>query len=466
MRQLKTEEISWHLVTQKQYPVFGRYWMTESFRDEMQKSLGMGLQNFKSLYSGIYADKAEFNRVNHLLAQRMDDNPEAILRITKDWQTASKDLLAFSQKIPRDLTAYSNSQLLSLIDQAITNFKRSSSYIYLRFASATYSERWLEGLLTRNNIPPENHKEYFQILATSTKPTGLLSAMEDLSVMKKITNPDELERAIADYAKKYAWIGYDTGFGHNLSRDEVRDKLRHLQSDSVIQDVASRAEVLQKLKLIGQDKMRFRLMRNIMHSSEFRAEAQMRAGVHFRRLLEELAARFKTDYDTLTQFTLPEIKDYLRKNKAIDTELASRRKDKFGVVMLGGKISVFSGDEVDALDETVDLPKNLDQVSGMIACQGKVTGTARIVITRKDFDKVQPGDILISKMTTPEFMVVINRCAGMITDIGGITCHAAIVSRELKKPCLIGTKYATTFFQDGDQVELDALHGTARKIVT
>ncbi len=65
-------------------------------------------------------------------------------------------------------------------------------------------------------------------------------------------------------------------------------------------------------------------------------------------------------------------------------------------------------------------------------------------------------------MTTPEMVPVMKRAAAFVTDEGGITCHAAIVSREMKKPCIIGTKIATKVLKDGDLVEVDANRGIVR----
>jgi len=67
-------------------------------------------------------------------------------------------------------------------------------------------------------------------------------------------------------------------------------------------------------------------------------------------------------------------------------------------------------------------------------------------------------------MTTPDFMPAMQKAAAFVTDEGGITCHAGIVARELKKPCVIGTKIATQVFKDGDLVEVDAGQGTVRII--
>ncbi len=67
-------------------------------------------------------------------------------------------------------------------------------------------------------------------------------------------------------------------------------------------------------------------------------------------------------------------------------------------------------------------------------------------------------------MTFPHFIAAMERCAAFVTDEGGILCHAAIVSREMRKPCVIGTKIATKVLKDGDLVEVDATKGIVRKL--
>ena len=74
------------------------------------------------------------------------------------------------------------------------------------------------------------------------------------------------------------------------------------------------------------------------------------------------------------------------------------------------------------------------------------------------------GEILVTRMTTPQFIGAIKLTSAIITDEGGITCHAAIVSRELGIPCIIGTKLATKVLKDGDKVDVDADNGVVRKL--
>ena len=76
----------------------------------------------------------------------------------------------------------------------------------------------------------------------------------------------------------------------------------------------------------------------------------------------------------------------------------------------------------------------------------------------------KPEDILVAPMTSPEYIFAMKKAKAIITDTGGLTSHAAIVSRELKILCLVGTKIATKVLKDGDIVEVDAIQGKVRKL--
>ena len=79
---------------------------------------------------------------------------------------------------------------------------------------------------------------------------------------------------------------------------------------------------------------------------------------------------------------------------------------------------------------------------------------------------MEKGDVLVSSMTRPELVPAMKKALAVVTDEGGMTCHAAIVSRELGIPCVVGTKIATKAFKDGDFVEVNANHGVVRKMKT
>ena len=99
---------------------------------------------------------------------------------------------------------------------------------------------------------------------------------------------------------------------------------------------------------------------------------------------------------------------------------------------------------------------------GTCASTGKVSGRVRICKTKEDIAKFEEGEVLVTAMTRPEFVPAMRKAAAIITDEGGLTCHAAIVSRELGVPCIVGTKMATKVLKDKDLVEVNADHGTIK----
>lgn len=107
---------------------------------------------------------------------------------------------------------------------------------------------------------------------------------------------------------------------------------------------------------------------------------------------------------------------------------------------------------------------NVKELKGMNAYPGKVTAKVRIIWKKEEIPKLKKGEIIVSEMTSPEFLPGIKRAAAIITDEGGITCHAAIVAREIKRPCIVGTKIATKVLKDGDLVEVDANNGIVKII--
>lgn len=102
------------------------------------------------------------------------------------------------------------------------------------------------------------------------------------------------------------------------------------------------------------------------------------------------------------------------------------------------------------------------KVVGKVGYPGKVSGRARVVLSSEERDAVEEGEIIVAPMTTIDFLPAMKKASAFVTDEGGVTCHAAIVAREMKKPCVIGTKNGSKIIKTGDMVELDASEGVVR----
>jgi phosphohistidine swiveling domain-containing protein len=165
----------------------------------------------------------------------------------------------------------------------------------------------------------------------------------------------------------------------------------------------------------------------------------------------------------LTHFVLPKS---IFAGKKINELLLEAKKYQKGFIYFNGKI--YTGKQSDILRKlNIDLvnkkqSKKIISIKGQIASPGKIKGGVKIVLTNKDIKKVLEGDVLVSPMTRPDFLPAMKKASAFVTDEGGITCHASIVARELKKPCIIGTKIATEVLHDGDLVEVDANKGIVK----
>jgi phosphoenolpyruvate synthase/pyruvate phosphate dikinase len=186
------------------------------------------------------------------------------------------------------------------------------------------------------------------------------------------------------------------------------------------------------------------------------------------RLAQRMFREAGIDEKFIIYYTFGEMKngvDYLLRNKK---RIIKRAKGFCVLVNYSGKIEM---EEVDFNKEKKVINNYYleksgrgdgKELKGQVGSPGKIKGVVKIVLKLDKSINLKAGEILVTGMTRPEFVPLMRRAAAIITDEGGITCHAAIISRELKKPCIIGTKIATRFLKDGDLVEVDANKGIVK----
>jgi pyruvate,water dikinase len=164
-----------------------------------------------------------------------------------------------------------------------------------------------------------------------------------------------------------------------------------------------------------------------------------------------------------------EIKLLCLKQKKVSQTKINSRKAGLTWVIKQGKIQEFTGPGakkvLDKLVLNVVKVNKTSMVNGLPASPGKVVGRAFVVRDAKEAVRIiKPGGILVASMTMPNYLPAMKKAGAVVTDDGGIICHAAIVSRELGIPCIVGTKVATQIFKTGDKLEVDANKGVVRKI--
>ncbi|MFH1308259.1 MAG: PEP/pyruvate-binding domain-containing protein [archaeon] len=174
------------------------------------------------------------------------------------------------------------------------------------------------------------------------------------------------------------------------------------------------------------------------------------------KILTKLEKKYNTKKGSLKYLTIDEFEEFLKTKKIPDIE----KRKKFCIIKYTSK-----GQEIfykESLWDELNEKKENQEIKGVSAYKGKAIGRVRIIRKIEDAKKIEKGDILVTSMTDPRYVPAMKLAGGIVTDEGGITCHAAIVARELKKPTIIGTKIATEFLQEGKRVEVDADEGIVR----
>ena len=189
---------------------------------------------------------------------------------------------------------------------------------------------------------------------------------------------------------------------------------------------------------------------------------------------ERVEAHYETPQDV--EWAIYEGTVYMLQSRPITTIRADASEDGPGTTTVDGNGEAVAngsggthsaGDGAGGGDANANGDANADEdadilVDGLGSSPGAVSGTVRIVTKLDHLDQVQEGDILVTEMTMPDMVPAMKRAAGIVTDEGGMTSHAAIISRELGVPAVVGTGTGTRVLDDGQQITIDGDKGTVR----
>jgi len=230
--------------------------------------------------------------------------------------------------------------------------------------------------------------------------------------------------------------------------------------------LAKRQALINKLGLSKKTVRFFSAWGDFMVTKIYRRYAQLLALYKTTFLLEEIARRIGLTLKEVRFMTSREIKAALFSKEIKRSEIKARLEYSLYYTAKDQEV-YYSGEEARQIVNQYirkDAALNVTELIGQCGCRGQARGTVRIVNVIKDMAKMQSGDILVSISTQPDLLPAMKKAAAFITDQGGVTSHAAIVAREMKTPCVIATKIATSVLHDGDLVEVDADKGVVRII--
>ncbi len=279
----------------------------------------------------------------------------------------------------------------------------------------------------------------------------------------------ELYASIKAFQAEYFWM-YNNYFDTRVLQEEeiilnIKKRLlvKRDEASKKFLTQAEKEKLMVQLGVDGDTKDIIRICEQFTYWQDYRKKWIMIFAHYLEMVLAEIGRRVGMSlYDM--RYTLPEeIETILMKD--LRPDIKARRLNSLVVFEAGArKGTLYVGEK--ALHEERKYLGNLQDVmteqpliKGNVACSGKAIGVVKVLMNPDENYKVNHGDVLVTSMTSPDFMPAMRKAVAIITNEGGITCHAAVISRELNIPCIVGTKHATKVLKDGDKVEVDANKG-------
>ncbi|MDI6778424.1 MAG: PEP-utilizing enzyme [Patescibacteria group bacterium] len=402
------------------------------------------------------------------ILEKVNAAAEKIFSFEKKWRNvdfakvSDKELLKYQRELFRwDEILWRKGQIQNLLE------------MHNNYLSAYIRE------LIRKTFGKKYEAEYFQILSAGEYKSRAERQDEDFAeLVKRIKKVKNVSKKFDDllnrHTEKYAWMLYGwTGPALDIEyfRGNILAAIKNQKLIAEIGKIKSehKSNKKRRKELIGKfsdsDKKSAYLLKKLLEAKAKRVDAHSLTYFFGDKIYTEIGRRKFLSISQLRAAPPEEIPQIFKKPDP------HRLNDEYEYVMYwyeNGKVKKLTGKngrkKFQYIADRLPKVKPTNVIKGEMAYMGKAKGMARVILSKDDFGKFEKGEILVTRMTDPSYVPLMKISKAIITDIGGITCHAAIVSRELKKPCVIGTKIGTKVLKDGDLAEVDADRGIVRVI--
>lgn len=431
----------------------------------------------------------EIDAVTEWIKDKIVAEPDWADVLHKETEKLSWDYFSYAKKLSLvDPAGLSNTELADKCRklrclQLDSHVKAISTTWFLDSNNETYSnflrEKLKKHLEDTGIDDPVKQIEYFTLL---TSPTRTNFAQEEqldfLRLLQEVGGSQKDERIRSHYEKwrwtPYGYIGPAYDLQHYL--DDIKQNLLILpRVDRLIEEetvrypklARQREELIEKIKLSKDLQRYFSIARDIIWLKDFRKYCIWHGHYVLDKFTKEIARRLNISHRQANSFLIEEVAPALLEGKFnVD---ALNERDEYCMIWADEKgQKIYYGEEAKKVRQSLDLETIEIDVSsgfrGTCAFPGRAEGIVKVVNDIEQVGKINDGDIMLSHTTYPAFLPAMKKAAAFITEDGGITCHAAIVARELKKPCIVGAKKICSVLEDGDMVEVDATEGIIKKI--
>lgn len=295
-------------------------------------------------------------------------------------------------------------------------------------------------------------------------------------IKEEIKKESEIISNLKNHAKDFGWLNKNYWMGtpfewhdylpqiktllekncnEELEKITKDDEEKRKRFEETVKELNFSDELLEEIKIL--QKMIFFHTRRIetFFISEHLCQNLIRA------VIEKLAIPKEELYYAAPK----EILDALYGREIPNRVKLQERQKGYAIYSLDQELYVFSGRDLERvlkIQKEIKLEERI--LKGTSVYSGIVKGGVRIIKSKTDLKNIKQGEIVVTPMTDVDYTPYLGKVSAIVTDEGGITSHAAIISRELGIPCVIGTKIATKMFRDGDKIEVNAEEGVVKRL--
>jgi phosphohistidine swiveling domain-containing protein len=419
------------------------------------------------------------------------------------WNRVKADLLALAAQIERSAAGWELAELAANYQALMLLARDSCRWGFFIECIDVYHTRVLPERLAE--VLPDADAVDRSELARALATPPLVSFMEEFQLRKleilsshratiltangpeSLPLRDPLRHDLAELEREWGFLSVNYAGSAPLTQSELwRQLSEEAQRKSAEQIAAARRGLEEKEATLFAEQIAaleatdlppdlladFEISRELGRWIDERKESMVRTSAALRVLLGRICDLTGVPPAQLGWYTFDETLQLLQAGEQLAPAVANERQENsvFAAQLLPGDelatLTIFTGEDASALNRLLN-PEDDHELAGTVASapsgQTEFEGEVQVILDASGA-QLATGAILVTSMTRPDFVPLLHQAGAIITDEGGLTCHAAIVSRELGIPCIIGTRSATRRLTTGDRVRLDLTTGTITKI--
>lgn len=415
-------------------------------------------------------DRGEEIFKKHVLnTKKLKSNYSAFLK-------QAKKILAYESMFFRKKKEFDPKELTLMLQRFDVDFTEFWKYGFIPELANWGGEQLLTRKLEQIGL---NDHELVEKLSAPIKLSFFQTEEVDFFRIKLLKDKSNISKALNAHQRKYYWLKNNYGRTQILDVKYFEDELHNLSAETAKNKLDEINHYVKNTKKAKKDAIKqHNISKEIISIADalafsiwwqdLRKKYIWIANSVITEFLKRISILKNISTNDLHYYKIDELIALLNAGKK--TDIADRKKGFTFYYHVEGNLTYHGSEESAKLMKQFEVKAdfNIKELMGTVVSLGKekknVTGKVKILFTPADIHKLNKGEILVAPMTSPDYIFAMRKAAAIITDEGGLTSHAAIVSRELGIPCIVGTGIATKVLKTGDKIEVNVKNGIVKKI--